>query len=228
MAEIFGTEGPDYLVGTPEPDVIRGLGDSDVIAGGDSNDLLFGDLGGDTLFGEGGPDIIRGGRGAGTAIGGDGDDTLYALGNIRTLAQIIQDDLSEATGGFIPLSPVDGPDKLTGGAGADLFVLQESSTGEGFGFYRGQQYAVITNFTAGEDKIRLPGSPANYITTSYNGNGTAIIYTEDPNIVLSISLGGISPLDLPSKTALVAIIPDVNIRNLTDSNIYIYGTATDV
>lgn len=228
---LLGGTGDDTIDGGTDQDEIKGGSGVDIIQGGDSNDLLFGELDDDQLEGGDGQDIIRGGRGADLVEGGDDNDTLYALGNVRTEIQITQDDFSSLTNGVVPLSPVDGPDTLTGGAGEDLFWIQESDSDQGFGFYRGQQFAVIEDFVGGEDKIRLPGSPADYVTTTYDDDGTAIVYTEDPNIDLSLGLGPVSvggiSLDLPKPTALVAVVEDVSIRNLTDSDFYLYGAATD-
>ena len=86
------------------------------------------------------------------------------------------------------------------------------------------KFAQIRDFTPKQDKIRLPGSSADYVTTSYDGDGTAILYTESPNINVSVgigpfSIGGASiALEPPDNTILVAVVDGVSIRNLTDSD----------
>ena len=75
------------------------------MAGGAGNDILSGGLGDDQLFGGGGDDMITGGGGDDELDGGRGDDVLSGgAGNDR-------------------LSARDGHDKLDGGAGDDLFFV---------------------------------------------------------------------------------------------------------
>lgn len=124
-----------------------------------------------------------------------------------------------------------------------MFYIQESggeagSVAKGFGFKDNQQYAAITDFTYGEDQIRLPGAPKYYATSYYDSNddgtsdSTAIFYTEDPNIDFSIGLGPISiggtrTLEIPSEVTLVALVEEsIDAQSLTDSTAYVYGAAT--
>lgn len=192
------------------------------------------------LFGGVEQDILRGQRGADYIEGGGDADTLYALGDSRSLIDIAQDSLSDLTGGLIPRSEVSSqpPDTLTGGTGEDIFYIQESAERKGFGFYPGQQYAIIVNFESGEDKIRLPGATNNYTTNGYDSNddgnndSTAIIYTEDPNLDASIgvgviSIGGGRTLEIAKDDTLVALVENASVGNLTDSDFYIYGSTTD-
>lgn len=232
-----GGAGFDQLIGTEGPDNLDGAGGDDQILGRGRGDDLRGGEGNDEIFGEGGNDVLRGGKGADDLSGGIGNDTLYALGDINR----------DIAGNL--LAPEDeqevGADTLTGGSGQDLFYIQESGTGEsgavdaGFGFETNQQYAFIEDFTAGEDKIRLPGSPSNYATSYYDSNddgtsdSTAIVYTEDPNVSFSIGLGPISiggtrTLEIPDGIVLVALVEGNTdeVQGLSSSSTYVYGAGT--
>lgn len=240
MVTKVGTDAVDILEGGPGQDDLKGGGGDDLLKGLGSNDSLSGGDGDDVLLGGTGQDILRGQRGA-DKIEGEGDaDTLYALGDSRSALDIAQDSASDNSGGLIPRSEVSSqsPDTLTGGTGEDLFYIQESAEGEGFGFYPGQQYAIITDFESGEDKIRLPGATNNYTTNGYDSNAdgnndsTAIIYTEDPNLDASIgvgviSIGGGRTLEVAKDDTLVALVENASVGNLTDSDFYIYGSTTD-
>lgn len=237
MADQTGSDINEVLFGGDAPESIDGQGGDDDIYGGGGGDDLRGGEGNDDIFGEGGNDAIRGGEGADLADGGQGNDTLYGLGEVT---------------GAVPgnlLAPEDeqeiGADTLTGGSGQDVFYIQESGTGasgaidKGFGFEENQQYAFITDFTAGEDKIRLPGGPSNYATSYYDSDGdgasdsTAIVYTEDPNVSFSIGLGPISmggtrTLEIPDGIVAVAFVEGNTdeVQGLVNSDTYIYGSGT--
>lgn len=74
----------------------------------------------------------------------------------------------------IPPSEVPAPDTLTGGTGDDTFYIQQTSQDEGFGFFPGQQYAIIRDFgnTEGDDDvIRLPGTDSDYTARGYDLDG---------------------------------------------------------
>lgn len=114
--------------------------------GGDGSDRLTGTRGNDTLIG---------GNGSDSLVGGDGNDTLNGVGT--------QNGAGER-------------DTLTGGLGADLFVLATSEAD----FYVGQRrrdFALIADFDTLEDTVQLRGSANRYVTQGsvlyldVNGNG---------------------------------------------------------
>ena len=172
---LFGGAGNDTLTGS---DAVRadgtaaayldgGSGD-DVILGGDANEVISGgehasDVapGDDILSGGGGDDAIRGGLGADTLSGGSGDDVLDHYGNAEELVIAEQNDFGwHIDNDADRLDGGDGNDTLifdradtaTGGAGNDTFWLyHDSASGAG--------HAEITDFTRGEDFLRISLNP---------------------------------------------------------------------
>ena len=120
----------------------------DNLFGGEGNDLLRGEENDDGLVGEDGNDFLRGGEGNDLLTGGNGDDRLEGA------------DFFFAEDGKGQI------DNLTGGKGKDVFVL-----GNFNGFLPGRalyddgdassrgtdDFAVINDFTDGEDRIQLTG-----------------------------------------------------------------------
>lgn len=138
----------------------------DVIFGSDYDDILTGTDGNDTIQGHYGSDEL---------IGGDGDDVLNGSHNSTdTYDYIINQDPSV----YIE------NDILTGGEGADTFVLGGSSVMSGWGgaadtsfdysynLYEGygyDDYATITDFNWIEgDKIQVHGVAEDYSISEYN------------------------------------------------------------
>ncbi len=105
-------------------DVYCGTG-ADTITGNDRDNYLNGYRGNDTIKGMGGNDILYGGGGNDIKDGGAGDDLLYAYNDTDT---------------------------LTGGDGADTFVLEH---------YQTPGVHVIKDFNLDEDIIYLNGYPKN-------------------------------------------------------------------
>lgn len=229
--ELTGTDGQDDIDGNSGDDELFGLDGADELFGGEGNDVLDG--------GEGN-DILRGQNGSDNSIGGSDNDVIYGLGeDSRGPLENLQDVAASNTP--LPISPSEtpDPDTLTGGAGDDLFYIQETSEDEGFGFFPNQQYAIITDFgneEGNDDLIRLPGSDSNYTARGLdldddgNNESTAIIYTEDADLELGVTapipllgVGADRTIDINSENALVAIVEDASIRNLTDDNFYTYS-----
>ncbi len=111
-------------------DVFGGNGD-DTINGNDEGNYLYAGLGNDTINGKGGDDIIDGRGGNDTGNGGDGNDTLL----------VAHDDI------------------LTGGAGADIFLVDHASVNN----------AIIKDFDLNEDKLYLLAWPAGNRAISASG-----------------------------------------------------------
>ena len=142
-----GTDGNDYLAGGGGDDTLQGLAGLDTLSGYDGNDLLEGGDDGDLLRGGYGDDVLLGGldndwliggRGSDTLNGGDGDDTAE-YGFEGELSGVVFDgstsgtsavvDIGDGMGGIDRLDSIEslwvygsnGADRLTGGAGNDVF-----------------------------------------------------------------------------------------------------------
>lgn len=182
---VTGSSGNDTLVGTYtvfKNLTLFGMGDN---RGGD--DFLNGGAGNDLLFGLTGDDVLN---------GGDGDDTL-----IGTTPN------PNPNGTFAPfrLPDLTDQDTLTGGSGADLFVL-----GDNFGPYYAEiiyyyqdapSKATITDFNAAEgDKIQLFGNASFYDLVVHDGV-TDIVYgaAGGPTSPVMATLQGITNFDLTAS-----------------------------
>lgn len=129
---ILGTSSADMEVeGTTASDFIYGFAGHDDISGNDGDDIIYGDTGNDSLYGNEGADII---------YGGDDDDLIQAgKGNDTVNGDAGDDRIYGGTEGF---------DELTGGTGADDFLLPIYSLG----------YDTIKDFVSGTDDIDVtPG-----------------------------------------------------------------------
>ncbi len=166
----YGYNGNDNILGNAGADSLFGRNGDDFLVGFDDDDLLVGDNGADTLLGGSGDDILRGGA---------GKDYLY--GNINN------DSLVGATGndyldgyGYDPSLPEF--DTLTGGSGADTFVLGNTNTIPSIS-YQGEGYAIITDFSQSQgDRIQLVGSITDYSFSQISdamGISTGIYYQDD-------------------------------------------------
>ena len=103
--------------------------------GGAGDDLLKGAGGVDTLTGNGGNDELQGFGGNDILNGGDGDDELFGQGDLDTLNGGAGDDLLDGGGDTVR-------DTLTGGTGADTFVVDDLSTNV-------NTFDVVTDATVG-------------------------------------------------------------------------------
>lgn len=122
---------------------IRGTLGDDTLTGTPGMDFIYGDRRNDLLSGEAGDDSLFGGFGNDTLIGGDGNDRLDGFGSPADIITELE------------------VDTLTGGTGADTFILGTL----GGVYYEGgfdpttntdSSYAVITDFLGEEgDRIQL-------------------------------------------------------------------------
>lgn len=126
------------ITGTIYADTLIGTAGDDLILGAPSGQVSYGQ---DQLFGGGGNDVLTSGYGADLLYGGDGNDTLYG-GGIYT-----------------------GHDTLTGGAGADTFVVSN------------QTQTTITDFIPGVDKLDLGGADAAAIQPTVTQSGADTLVT---------------------------------------------------
>lgn len=103
----------------PTPLIQNGTPLDDVLVGTKGNDLLYGGDGNDRLLGQKGNDLLDGGAGNDTIDGGAGNDLIRGY----------------AVGGEMHIFGESGPhqvDDLTGGAGADTFVMTDQNGNPGY------------------------------------------------------------------------------------------------
>lgn len=163
------------LTGTNYDDVLSGLaGDrNNTLRGGGGNDILKGYSGADRLYGNAGNDRLEGGIGADLLVGGTGRDAAtYVLAATGVTVSLTAPGVStgDAAGdAFYSIEDLigsahddqlegnAGANRLTGGEGADRFVFRAPGAVD-----------TITDFTVGEDQIRLyssgfPGLSAGFL-----------------------------------------------------------------
>jgi Ca2+-binding RTX toxin-like protein len=164
MVDRTGTQFNDNLVGENGNDTLSGLG---------GNDFLLGLSGDDFLFGGSGRDTLRGGAGVDQLFGGSGNDILQ--------------------GTNISFSTTNELEDLTGGLGADTFVL-----GDAFNVYylnldTGSRFARILDFQRSEgDKIQLKGSASDYELSSIALPNTTFINTIDGDTIGQVNRSNLS------------------------------------
>ncbi|PAY99833.1 MAG: hypothetical protein CAK90_08505 [Spartobacteria bacterium AMD-G4] len=136
----------DYTLGNNVERLMLGAG----AVNGTGNSLV------NILTGNAGANSLSGAAGNDSLHGGDGDDTL--LGALAT-----------SSGGYAEI------DTLTGGNGSDIFVL---GTAAGYLYSDAKSnsigitdYAYITDFTSGSDKLQLVGSAADYYLGAHSVSG---------------------------------------------------------
>lgn len=134
-----------------------------VVLGTGGNETLYGSNGKDYLFGNAGNDYLVGKWGNDTLSGGSGNDALVGYGGA-----LYEQDI------------------LTGGRGADKFVLGNSAYGTYYLNDGNYGYAVIRDFNHRErDKIQMSGKLSDYSVAkrSYGigtaAKDTAIFYKND-------------------------------------------------
>jgi Ca2+-binding RTX toxin-like protein len=159
------------------------------VNGTSQGDQIEGGIGSDILTGNAGNDLLTGNRGNDFLSGGDGDDRLVGVYDSNNLNNLVLANFPGA--GEV--------DTLTGGAGADTFVLGSRSQP----FYVGQggtDAAIITDFKSAEgDILEMFGSANNYSIVFEDADKVAVdIYYKNP-------LGG---------TDLIAILNGVADFNL--------------
>jgi len=171
-----------------EGNTLIGNDDNNILTGGAGSDSLEGNEGDDDLFGGDSTDTLKGGTGNDELTGGFGNDKLFGDDG---------DDLL-----FGDLGATAGRDNWTGGAGADTFILGVGATT----FYSDGdnttvEYALIRDFTIGEDKIQL-GTGAMY-DLKLNVNGSTQILVDNPAGVVEI-IGIVRDVDLISSGGLAS------------------------
>jgi Ca2+-binding RTX toxin-like protein len=136
-----GKGGHDTLIGGQKNDTLYGREGNDSLIGGDHDSVSYN--GSDLIVvGLGDPDgndVLYGGKGNDFLDGGKGSDKLYGDEN---------NDVLVGYGGTIK-TPSSEIDTLTGGSGADTFVLGDPNRDDLASFYIGAGYAIITDFNWG-------------------------------------------------------------------------------
>ncbi|MBK4731032.1 hypothetical protein JJD41_14350 [Oxynema sp. CENA135] len=144
------------------------------IVGSEFDDTLIGNAGANVLDGKPGKDSITGGAGNDVLLGGNDNDILIG----------VQPDAGSPGNGEV--------DRLTGGEGADTFVLGDRTTAYYTETGNGD-YSLVADFDATVDRIQLQGSSADYLLApSPEGlpAGTAIFYQpENGGELIGILLG---------------------------------------
>ncbi len=136
--KLYGEAGADTLWGDEGNDYLYGGADDDTLSGGDGADRLYGATGTDTLSGDAGADLLYGGDGDDLLSGGADNDKLYGeAGN----------DVLNSGAGL--------KDVMTGGPGADVFVLDAADFTAGV-----TTSEHITDYAIGADSIRFYGFSA--------------------------------------------------------------------
>lgn len=226
MVDIVGNAFDSRLRGTETDDRLYGLGAGDRLFGLGGDDQLYGDASpppevpippqasiliipnNDYLNGGSGNDELYGGIDSDRLVGGAGNDTLVGgVGGVNSRL-VIDDGTPKPQEGEV--------DRLTGGEGRDTFVLGNTKRV----FYASRKlrgsdrddYAIITDFTNGEDTIQLKG-------------GTR--YT-----LQRITLGKISGIGIYAEQSasqsneLIGIVQGVSLSSLNLSNRPVAGIST--
>ncbi len=201
---VLSGAGDDFLTGEGGNDRLYGEGGNDLIDGGSGDDKLSGDVGNDQLFGNDGIDSLNGGAGNDLLDGGQGNDLLTGGTDNDTLIGGNGNDELQGNSGNDKLIGVNTDvatssfgqgeiDVLTGGQGADTFVLGDKNAAyysDGNpGSFGDKDFAIIKDFQSGVDTIQLKGSASNYSLVKSFGDlpsGTSIYYSDSSNILAEL------------------------------------------
>lgn len=171
---IVGNSSNNSIKGGKSADTISGDSGKDTILGGTGNDKLYGGNDNDLLKGESGNDTIYGNSGNDSLYGGEGTDKLYGdAGNDKLYGDAGNDSLYGGNGN----------DTLTGGAGNDVFIYEGGND-------------VITDYTAGQDKIKI--SSGKISKTSY----------KNKDVIFTISNGSLTVKNGKGKN--ISVIDSTN------------------
>lgn len=178
---LYGTNGNDSLLGGITNEILKGFKGNDTLDGAGGNDTIYGGAGSDRLFGQAGNDSLIGGIGNDHLVGGAGNDFLNGV-----------DPVTNAGKGEI--------DRLTGGAGADQFILGDTTKvfyNDGVISSSGQaDYANIADFNKLEDKIVLHGSASSYqLGELPTGTGIYYVTGQTTHELIGV-ITGVSPTQL--------------------------------
>ncbi|MFM7424329.1 MAG: calcium-binding protein [Elainella sp.] len=180
------------------------------LSGGQGNDILSGN---GSINGDEGNDQITieanfsNPDNPSIASGGSGDDLLIgAVTGDKSLLGGDGDDILSGSPDRFTFNPT-AIDTMTGGAGRDRFVLGDQSsvfyidsdpnTANDDSLSNG--FAIITDFTIGQDVIQLKGSPSDYRLDLFSGSGVSravVFYTQGQNVPERMAILGDAPSGL--------------------------------
>ncbi|MFN7572238.1 MAG: tandem-95 repeat protein, partial [Betaproteobacteria bacterium] len=134
---LMGGDGNDSLTGSSGIDTIVGGIGNNLLDGGDGDDLIDGGGGNDSVYGGAGDDVLAGGAGEDIVSGGAGDDQLQTSADgvwVESYVAYNADSRQSArlSGSVRSLDQFDGGpglDTLQGGAGNDIFLLDDGVSG---------------------------------------------------------------------------------------------------
>jgi Ca2+-binding RTX toxin-like protein/alpha-tubulin suppressor-like RCC1 family protein len=234
-ATLIGNDINNILTGNEGRNLLSGGRGNDTLIGGAGNDTLQGGPGVDLASFSGASQDITASLETGKIVG-DGTDSLLDVENLLTGSgndRLAGNDAANALSGGEGADFLDGGaggdtlcgclsapgggtgeiDTLRGGAGTDLFVLGTRGTklyDDGFPKDPGSDdYALITDFTAGTDRLQLSGTPGNYLLGSSgvsNANGSGLYF--DANASAKLDAGD----------ELIAILRSSNSAALSTQN----------
>lgn len=175
--EMGGGLGADRVWAGPGDDLIYGGEGWDSLGGGTGNDTIWADAGNDLAFGGDGNDLIAGSLGADTIWAGQGQDTIYGGDD---------NDLMGGGGGRDTIYGGRGNDTLSGGVEADVFV-----------FARNDGTDRITDFTPGQDQIRIVNGPTGFwaLSLSATAEGVWVGYGSGSILLEGLSLSDLGASD---------------------------------
>ena len=181
-----------------------------VIVGTASNDTIYGYAGNDVVDAAGGNDYVDGGIGNDLLFGGMGNDTVVGGAGFDTLSGVSRSGANPGLGER---------DRLIGGNGNDDFLLGDSVniyyTDNNPATSGLLDFAIISDFIVGIDRIQLNGLSTNYAIGTATGGGFtgAGIFRDDDGIAgLSANdeliriLSGISPASLNLNSSTFAYV----------------------
>lgn len=200
---IWGFAGDDHLKGQGGNDVLKagngddrvaGVSGQDRLYGENGNDRMAGGSGHDSVYGGKGNDILRGGKGNDVLVGGQGSDSLLGGAGRDRLVGVEPND---------PQPGVAEIETLTGGPGADLFVLGDQQHAYYADGPATSNYVTISDFSTREgDRLQLYGQAGDYtVKASPSGlpSGLGIFYEGGQSPEIIAVLQGITSLTLDSS-----------------------------
>jgi subtilisin-like proprotein convertase family protein len=181
----YGGDGNDTLIGSAAANVLyaargndrlEGAGGADVLSGGDGNDTLYGGAGNDTLWGGNGLDTASYASESVRIIADIGAGTVSNAGDVDQIASI---EMLVGSGFADTLLGGTADDRMTGGAGNDLFVFRPFDAGND----------TISDFAAGD---RIDVSAFGYASIAEIQAAGGGMDQSGSDVILSLSTGPIA------------------------------------
>ena len=154
-----------------------------------------------SITGNGENNSIKGGKSADTINGGNGKDTIFGGAGNDSIYGGNDNDILNGEAGNDTLNGGLGNDTLTGGAGNDVFVYEGGND-------------VITDYTAGQDSIKV------------NGTISKVEYS-NKNVIFKIGSGSITVNNTKGKNITVINNNQTQIYSKTYDLLYDNNFVTD-